>query len=457
MADTTAPISPADADLAAADRQAEVMAERARVDPKLSEKPNVDASRESDLDNSLAEVMANTSEDGSGPRPDTEPKPEAEPKPDAEPKKVEASSETKPEASTKPKGALDDLLSDAKADATKSDHASDPAEEIKLRSDASPKTRETFEQLKTVYKAKLDANAARIAELEAKHTELEQKASATAVDPLTPELKQELESLRSFRVQFDTENDPSFRQKYDSRVGANYSDIYAKLAEHQLPETEIAKLKAMPAVERDTVIDSFFDRLPAASRRFIEAKLVDNENVNSQRAKELFETRAKADTILAERAKAPEISQQKRIEEIGNIIRPLLPNLDFIHTKDIPASAGAEERKVLEERNTFAAHAQQLMRTAILDDSPRSRADAAVALPLAHHFKRQLDATTAKLAAVTAELEGIRKAGRTSRTAQTSARPGTGSATSAKAPENSGDAVDQLFAEVSASEPSTRN
>ena len=43
-----------------------------------------------------------------------------------------------------------------------------------------------------------------------------------------------------FRAQFDTENDPQFRQKFDARIEANYAAIYDRLAKQLQSAKEAA-------------------------------------------------------------------------------------------------------------------------------------------------------------------------------------------------------------------------
>ena len=451
MADTPTSLSPAEADLAAADRAAEAAAASGNQAPTTTETQADNPARANELDDSLAEVLATTNTDGNGPKEAAPAEPAAKP---AEVKPAEAAPEAKP-AEVKPaerKGGLEDLLSDAtKPSETK---PNDPAEDIKLRSDASPKTRETFEQLKTVYKTKLDNAAAEAAALKTRVQELEAKTSQAADPERVTALENELKELRAHRAQFDTENDPEFKSKFDTKIDSNYEEIYARLKGHGLKDEVVASLKAMPRAERDKVIDGMLDKVPD-SRRFIDSKLVENESVANQRQKELAEARVNADKILQERRNAPGASRAQSIKAVAEILRPIVDNIDWIKVKDIPSTAGAEEKKSLESFNEFAVRAQDLLKSGILDDSPKARADAALALPLAHYFKRELDSTKASLAAATAELEAIRKAGRTSRTASTSASPGSGAPKPAKPNADAGDAVDVLFNEISANAPRT--
>lgn len=444
----------ADAALSNADAAAAALAKSAHPQ---ADKPNVDPAREAELDSALDAVLAETNPDGQGPKDTPAPEPtevEKAATAEAERKAEEArakAAEAQPEEQPKKKGPLDNLLAPDKPEA-KPAAAPDETDEIKLRSDASPKTRETFEQLKTTYKARVDVATQRANELEARVKELEGKIATVPTVP--PELEAEVKELRSFRAQFDTENDPTFKSKFDAKLEANYNDIYAKLTDHGLPAADLANLKGLPPAERDVEIDGLLTKLEKspASKRFIEAKLIDNQAVLDQRKKELAEARANADTILKQKAQEPQVNLQQRVEGIGKILKPIIANLPWMHTKDIPATAGPEEKKALEAANAFALETQGYLKTAVLDDSIESRANAAIALPLAHHYKAQLDILTPKYDAVVKELNAIKAASRTSRTAQTAAKPAPagGQPAAVDTTKTSGDRVDDLFAQVQA-------
>lgn len=453
-----------DADLAAADKAAEALAERARSGDPLLDKPSVSPERATELDDALAEVLKNSNPDGTGPKDSAAPAPELTPEQkaaadrqaaetaEAERKKAEALPKD-----DKPKGALDDLLADATAQ-PKDSKLADETDEIKLRSDASPKTRETFEKLKEVYKGRLDAATTQISDLSTRLKDVEAKlTAASAVKPEEVQaLQRELAEHREFRVQFDTEHSTEFKQKYDTRIAANYEAIYERLTFHKLPAAELAALKAMPPDERDSVIEGFLEKLSSSpqSKRFIEAKLGDNLSAQDDRRRELEATRAKAGEILAAKAAEPVQTVEKRINAMSTILKPHLAGLDFMHLKEVPATLGAEEKKAVVAHNEFATYLQSLFKRAVLDDSVESRSDAALALPLAHYYKRELNVTRAQLKAANEELDGIKKAGRTSRIASTSAAPKpAGAAPKTNTNVDSGDAVDSLFAEITAAAP----
>lgn len=440
-----------------ADKAAEALAKSSRD----STTPSIDPSREAELDAIFKETQQNVvpvvvtpenfgRENGGVPLvPEGTPKPAPEEK-EPTPEKTADVPEKTPDAPTEKKGLLDDLLAEKTADKPTDDKpADDPYGTVKLRSDASPKTRETFEQLKTVAKQREDAARAESVAAKQSLSELQNKVAELEKRTVPDEVQNELKELRAFRAQFDTERDPEFRQKFDGRVDQNYDAIYGKLKAHGLPDSEIGKLKAYSIQERDSAIENFLSKLPSFDRKYIEAKLLDNINISDEREKALKETRAKADEILKQRKDAPAVQTAQRDAKVAEILRPALPKLPWIHVKEIPATAAPEERKRIESENTFAAQMQEALKIAIIDDSPAVRAEAAIAVPLAQYYRRELTAATEKLTAAQKQLDEIRQAGALSRTARSVGNAGKPPVEAPKAPPaNSGDAVDELFAQI---------
>ena len=436
-----------------ADAAAEAMASQMRANPGSDVLPSStpDPVASEDLDN----LFNDATKDAPPPEdPQADAKRESGINDSAKPADEKPSSE-KPEdkpAETKPadekagdkKSLLDDLLNAEKVEKKKE---KDPYEDIKLRPDASPKTRETFENMKATAREREKAANDRAAALEKTVAELSEKVKLTEGKTATPEIENELKELRAFRAQFDTENDPEFKSKYDTKLEQNYQTVYAKLKEHGLKDEVIATLKSLSQKERDENIETFLSKIPTTSRRLIESKLVDNVSVSEQRRAELEGVRAKADQILAERAKAPIETTQKLESEIATRLRPALEKVEWIRVKEIPPSVAGEEKARLEKANEFALFAQEQLRKAIVDHSSASRAEAALAVPLAYYYKAQSTDLATENAALKKELDGIRAASRTSRTARTSATPNpVAPKVESKHDATPEDTIDELFA-----------
>jgi hypothetical protein len=328
----------------------------------------------------------------------------------------------------------------------------DPYEAHKVRADASEKTKETVANLKRLAKEREAAATQRAiaAEERAKVAEAKAAELASKTSELPAEVKAELESLRAHRATFDVQNDPAFKAKYVEREAQNYQAIYDRLTANKFPDAELEKLKAFSKADRDAFIDSVLDKMPVADRRIVEAKLVANLSLSEERNAALKEAAAKAESLLKEQQEAPVKTKQAQQAAVVGVLKPLLPNFPFLHLKEISPSALPEDRKKLEAENTYATQLQQHLASAITDESPQKRAEAALAVPLAHHYIRQTRALEAQVASLTKELDGIRKASSTSKLAR---REGQASAAAKSAPkvdvnQSTGDALDELLKSV---------
>lgn len=423
-----------------------------------SSRPSYDAERESALDNAFSEASKLTppehkgelgTENGGVIQP-LEGAPKEEPKTDSTEEVLpEATSTETPAADAgKKQGLLDSILSTETAE-KKTDEAPavDPYD-VKLRSDASPKTRETVENLKTVARQREAAARAETETAKAQLAELTKKVAELETKSVPDDVQAELKELREFRAQFAAEQTPEFKQKFDGRMDSNYDAIYKKLASHGLPETEITKLKAFSPQDRDATIENFLGKLDGPNRRFIELKLADNLNVSEERARALAEARAKADETLARQKQAPVQQAQEAYREVASRLKPAVERLPWLHLKDVPASAAPAEKQAAEAHNAFATQAQEALKFVLTSDTPEAKAEAAIAVPLALHLRRENASLTTKVTALEKELNDIKNASRISRTARSSASSAAPKPAAAPVNEDREDALDRAFREA---------
>lgn len=460
MPNAALPDSP---ELAAADTAAENL-KRNGNDVTLS---GVDPSREAALDDAFASVPQPTGEEaelgkenGGVERPlPGKPKDEPAEKQAAEPKKAEAptkpkeepasKAETKPAEEKKRRGLLDDVLDEP---AAKPEDAPEKAyEDIKLRSDASPKTQETFDAVKkralereNTVRAELQASAAKVTEYEAKLAEIEKKQGA-----LPEDVAAELKEHREFRALHDVSSRPEFKQKFDSRIDANFGFMYEMFKQEGWTDDKVKALQAFPESQRIEFIEKkILPHLTDGQRRAVEAKIYDNVNIAGEKAKALEAARTDAEKILAEQRALPLKQQQQQDTEFAGVLRPRLQKLAFIFPKEVPTTATSAQKAEIEAHNVRALEYQEDVTRAIKDKSPETRSEVILAVPLARHLKRENLALLARAEAAEAKLAAITKAGGTGRLGKAAA-PDTGTPATRPAATNGDDAVDQLFQQAS--------
>jgi len=335
------------------------------------------------------------------------------PKEENKPAESSLPKETPPAASEKSPPEESNSLVDAlfKKDpaAPAPDAKPDPFDDVKLRSDASPKTRETFDVLKKKARDEIAAAQARADQL-SKDLEAAQK-NTIPPDKLPEPIEAELKELREFRATFDIERDPQFQQKYDSRKESNNEAVYGTLRAHGLRDDQIELLKKMGDSERVDAIGDLLEKIPHTSRLKVQAKLAENISLEDQRGQELSEARSKADQILKDRKEAPSKQVESFYKEVESHAKSLISSVDFLSVAEVSSSTPAAERQRIEAQNKEAAKLQGLFVKVLADESPKGKAEAALGLVYAHRLKSENSSLSAKVSELQKEIDDIKKAG----------------------------------------------
>lgn len=245
----------------------------------------------------------------------------------------------------------------------------DEFDKVELPPHSSPKSGEAFAKVKQLAQeriAAIEKERTALAERLAAAEEAAKKATVPAEE--SPELKE----LREFRMKFDAEADPSFR-KWDEAVKSNDELIYTKLRGAGVNEESLKKIVELGGpsqVDWDSISEKFSPQL----RRYIEAKVFENEDL-VEKKKVAIET-AKKNAAEFVRTRQEEIFQnstgrQKAMEKEFNELKP---NLEWMQEIKVPATATAEEKAKAERNNKIVARVNSDLQEAIADDSPRMRA-----------------------------------------------------------------------------------
>ena len=238
-----------------------------------------------------------------------------------------------------------------------------------------PKTGEAFDHIKRLAREKIQAAEKRAEDSEAKTKELESKAT----DPLTPELKAELEELRTFRKRLDVESDPEFTS-FDKKSSSNDEAIYAKLLQNGATKETVQKIKDLGG---PTQIDwePILNRLPSVVRRSVESKLVENEEIVEKKAAAIADAKKNADEFLKSRATQTEGLKKSQQERAVKTLNGLRPSFDWLTAKTAGAKATAAEKAGVQEHNALVKESEDYLAEAMSDDSPEMRATIAMAGP----------------------------------------------------------------------------
>ena len=155
-------------------------------------------------------------------------------------------------------------------------------------------------------------------------------------------------------------------------------------------------------------------------RRPFESAMLKIQTIEDERVAELQNTKAKAAEILKAKRTDPVAQTAARIDAVANKVKPNVnpKSLPWLFPKEIKPDTPPELKKQLEAHNKFAGDMQEMLRAAIVDDSVETRATAAISVPLAQYYFRELNVAKAALAAANEKLAKITRAGATSRLAE---------------------------------------
>jgi hypothetical protein len=341
---------------------------------------------------------------------DSEKANEQKPKEDEKEEKT-ATEEKKVEAEKPAKKSLtDELLGDDKPEekAKETPVEEDDFDKVKLRSDASPKTRETFEDLKRKSRERVSAAEAKATQYQ---QEIEKLKTSTGISEPT---KKELEELRAFRATFDVERDPVFVEKFVAPREKIFSDASVMLKGLGLKDQELEAFSKLPDEDKINQIAEWSDKLPSSYRvqqlklNAQLAKLIDLDDAKRQH---LDEVKVRAESILSERTAAPEKQKEEFFGALEKETSNITSRAKWLLDQPIPASATAEEKKRIESHNTRAAELRETYLSAAVDESPKGRAEAAFGAAAARYYKSELASREAELTAAKAELDKIKRAG----------------------------------------------
>lgn len=361
------------------------------LDPEGAAAAEAKAKEEAEAKAKAEADAKGAAQDSSSPPPDDtlEDARKAQEAEDAAKAEAEAEAKAKTEADAKAKAEAD-----AKAGATAPE--ADPLDAIQLPPHTKAASSQAFGQLKATAKAQAAELKKQIAEREAAlataRAEAEEaKKAATSVDP---KVLEELEDLRKFRLSKDVESDPSFK-KFDETMKANVEKVYRKLTDVGMKPESIQQIKDLGGIEA-VDWEPILSRLPLATRRFVEASLVENERLKDQKTDALNAARENATAYLSER-------EAKEASKVTTTANGFLKSLPWTAEKSIPADATPEVKAEIEADNQFARESMGKLKAFLADRTPEKFAELAVGTLIAYRQKAQLDRVNAKLEKVSTE------------------------------------------------------
>lgn len=300
--------------------------------------------------------------------------------------KEEADAKAKEEADSKAKEEADKLATltdEQKVEKEKADKAAaekkakeeaaskttEEFEKIELPPHAKPATTESFAKVKMLAKQQITKLTVEKQELESRVKELQTKQ--VEAGKLAPEVEKELTELRNFRMSMDVEANPEFKE-FDATVTANEEAIFKKLKEVDVSEGSIEKIKKLGVANVNW--EPIFKELPPLAQRFIESKLIANEDVRSEKAEALAEAKKNAAQFLKEAEEKSGASAAARKTATEAHFKEISGNVAWFKKIEPPAGVSEEDKKKIAAHNEFMDVVNKEVQEAIADDSPEMRA-----------------------------------------------------------------------------------
>lgn len=270
----------------------------------------------------------------------------------------------------------------------------DDLDSIELPPYTKPKTAESFSKIKELARSKIVA-------LEKERNDLKESLEKAKTDSstLTEQEKSELSELRTFRQKVDVEADPEFK-KFDDQVTTNEAVIYSKLKAAGFKDDTIARIKEIGLSDVDW--DALKDKIHPNLRRFIDAKIVENEDAAEKKILAINKAKDNAAEYVKTRGAEMARTGAEAIARAEAKVQEIRPkSAPWLVKKEIPAAAKPEEKAALEAHNTFVASIEQDIKDAVADDSPEMRGILALAYAQYRHASLQLTGVDKKIEALT--------------------------------------------------------
>jgi hypothetical protein len=261
----------------------------------------------------------------------------------------------------------------------------DPYPEFKLSPHARPATAEQFTKLKARAQQDIATRESELATLRQKISELESRPAPP--EPLTDDVKAELNTLRAFRESIAIEGDPIFEAKYGTPIQKLDETVLGKLKEAGFTDENLTKVKEIGVDKLDWT--QVLNSVPAL-KPFIDRKLLERDGLVERKVEAIKAARTNYDSAVAERREAATVREQQDLQTATGDYERFLTGVPQLKTQIIPADATPEKKAELQNANRAIASAIDLGKKLVaISNTPAGRAETATVAALAHVFKQQ--------------------------------------------------------------------
>lgn len=236
------------------------------------------------------------------------------------------------------------------------------------------------------------------------------------------ETQQELESLRSYRRQFDIENDPEFKQKYDVALTNNDNDIYDILKSVQAEDSLIQdiKTKGISNIQRSFWDEKIFAPLmksgiPKENQAavLIKNKLDNHIQLDFERHKAVVEASKGQSQWLKDRETREVNQRTEDVKVLNTRLSEIQTQIPWAKLQEVPTNATPEQKAAIESNNAIYKRMEPIFEKALGAKDPHTKFETAVAACMAFKLSEDIDVFKAENARLLAENMKLKKAGQT--------------------------------------------
>jgi hypothetical protein len=250
--------------------------------------------------------------------------------------------------------------------------APDDFDAIQLPPYSKPKTNDSFEALKKLARERVSAAEQEREALKKERDELAAKLG----NGLPVEIEKELKELRGFRNKMDVEADPAFKT-YDKTVEENNESIYSRMKSEGFTDANIAEIKKLGG-PLNIDWESLTKHMSPSLKRFVDAKLVENETLSDKKKRALEDAKKNADEYLRNKEESQTQSAEKHNKEVELKVKELVPQLGWLEERKPKDGATEADKAAVTRHNALVKEANDFLSEAISTNTPELRSLLAV-------------------------------------------------------------------------------
>lgn len=241
-----------------------------------------------------------------------------------------------------------------------------------LPPNASPKSHEAFATIKIKAAQDISTRDEQIGKLQKELEDLKKTSANPTPEQL--ETDKELKELRAWRQRLDIDFDPAFKT-FDSKIEKIREFIYAQLRKSPaIDESVIESIKKYGGPENVEFKKIWEKAGDDRLQRLVEGQLSELEKIAFEKQQAIINAKGNLENYLSDRQKQLQGLSVSHQTSTQTELNSMLNSLEWWKTQTAKSDADETAKKLVEDHNKFLTEAQQQVKEALTDDSPKMRA-----------------------------------------------------------------------------------